>query len=172
MQSDPIERSARSSCPACGRYTGPAFACPYCEIELPDRQALRVLRWTALLFASTGLLVLLATARCHPQPVTPVARITAARMERVRVRGVTVTTPRIVSRDGITRFVSFDLDDGSGRITVAATRQVARNLVNGNQLPQKGAAVEVTGNPAIDRNRQLLLYMDGPLTSTAPDSTL
>jgi hypothetical protein len=171
MNIAPPEPSARGTCPACGRYTGPALTCPYCEIELPDRTAFRLLRWTALLFASVGLLVLLLAAQRQPLPVTPVAQITGARTERIRVRGLAVTSPRIVSRDGIPRFISFDLDDGSGTITVAATREVARHLLAENRLPQKGDTIEVTGNPGADRNRQLRLYMDAPPASASPAST-
>lgn len=170
MTPAPPKPSTPGSCPACGRYTGPAFTCPYCEIELPDRAAIRLLRWSALLFASVGLLVLLLAARRQPLPVTPVAQITSARTERIRVHGLTITTPRIISRDGIPRFISFDLDDGTGTITIAATREVARHLVAENRLPRKGATIEVTGNPGTDRNRQLRLYMDTPPPSTAPES--
>jgi len=165
------------SCPACGRYTGPASTCPYCEIELPGRGALRLLRWTALLFASLGLAMLLAVARRNPPPVIPVSKITAASTGRTRIRGVAVTQPRVVSRDGIPRFVSFDLQDNSGRITVSASRNVVRTLVAGNSLPAKGATIEVTGNPGIDKHLQMHLYMDAPPslasteTSTVPAGT-
>jgi hypothetical protein len=165
------------SCPACGRYIGPAFTCPYCDVE-QNRTALRLLRWTAFLFTSAGLTILLVLAHREPSPVTPITGITASRTERARVKGITVTTPRVISRDGTPRFVSFDLDDGSGRITVAATRHVARMLVAENKLPGKGATVEVTGNPGLDRNNQLRLYMDGtliistPATTSAPETSL
>lgn len=170
MKAAPQASTPPGSCPACGRYTGPALACPYCEVELPNRHTLQLLRWTSLVFASAGLIILLVIARQHPLPITPVSHITPARTERTRVRGITVTTPRIISQGGIPRFVSFDLDDGSGRITIAATRQIARTLVAENKLPDKGATIDVTGNPSLDRNRQLRLYMDGPISisSTVP----
>lgn len=171
MKARPPENTPPGSCPACGRYTGPAFACPYCEVELPNRRALRLLRWTSLLFSSVGLIILLVIARHHPLPVTPVAHITPARTERTRVRGITVTSPRIISKDGIPRFVSFDLDDGSGRITISATRQIARTLVAGNKLPEKGATIDVTGNPSLGRNRQLRLYMDDAPISISATAT-
>lgn len=172
MKPGTLEPSSPSSCPACGRYTGPAFTCPYCEVELPGLTPLLILRGAAVLLAAAGLFLLVLLARHSPLPLTPIARISATVSERTRLRGVTITTPRVISRNGSPTFVSFDLEDATGRITVAATRRIARDLVTLDRLPQKGDVVDITGNPALDKYRRIRLYMDNLSTLPSPSSSL
>lgn len=156
----PGETCGKAVCPACGRYTATALVCPYCEVTLPDRGLLRSLRWIALPAAFAGLGLLWLAAHRTPLPVVPVTSLSPADAGRTRVQGAVVSAPRLFSRHGAPRHVRFDLDDGTGRVSVCASRRVARDLVAAGLLPPGGAIVEVTGNTAPGRDRRPLLYLE------------
>ncbi len=150
-------------CPACGRFIGPVFECPYCGVEPGGRLPLRLLRWCALAFGVGGLLILLLAVRQTGLPLVQAADIgPSMNYGRVRIQGAVVTEPRVFARQGAPDYASFEVDDGTGRIVVAASRRTARDLVNGNLLPIRGDRVEAAGSLRFAPDRRVRLYLDSP----------
>lgn len=165
--------STNADCASCGRYIGPVFTCPYCGAEARGRLPLHVLRWAALTLAVLGLAVFYVLAWRSELPVTPVFTLKPSmQFAKIRVRGHVATKPRITQRDGAPDFLVFDVDDGTGRISVAASRSTAHALVDRNLVPGRGQLVEATGSLNAKPGRRLRIYLDAPsglrLESNAP----
>ncbi len=155
--------STNADCAVCGRYIGPVFTCPYCGAAARGRLALRVLRWAAAMLAVLGLAVFYVLAWRSELPVTPVSALKPSmQFAKIRVRGHVAAKPRITRRDGAPDFLIFDVDDGTGRISVAASRSTAHALADRNLVPGKGQLVEATGSLNAKPGRLLRLYLDAP----------
>ncbi len=124
---------------------------------------LRILRWSALVFGVGGLLFLLVAVQRTELPLVQAADIVPAmNYGRVRVLGTVVGEPRVFDKQGAPDYASFELDDGTGRIVVAAGRRTARGLVSGRLLPVRGDRVEATGSLNLAPDRRARLYLDSP----------
>jgi hypothetical protein len=124
---------------------------------------LRILRWSALVFGVGGLLALLVAVRRTELPLVQAADIVPSmNYGRVRVLGTVVGEPRVFDKQGVPDYASFELDDGTGRIVVAAGRRTARGLVNGSLLPARGDRIEATGSLNLSPDRRARLYLDSP----------
>lgn len=124
---------------------------------------LRILRWSALALGVGGLLVLLVAVHRTDLPLVQTADIVPSmNYGRVRVLGTVVGEPRVFDKQGLPDYASFELDDGTGRIVVAAGQRTARGLVNGRLLPARGDQVEATGSLSLAPNRRARLYLDSP----------
>jgi hypothetical protein len=124
---------------------------------------LRILRWSALVFGVGGLLALLVAVQRTDLPLVQAADIVPSmNYGRVRVLGTVVGEPRVFDKQGLPDYASFELDDGTGRIVVAAGQRTARGLVNGRLLPARGDRVEATGSLNIAPDRRARLYLDSP----------
>lgn len=160
-------------CGCCSRFIGPELTCPYCGADAERRAPLRLLRILAVALAVGGLAALALQARHTPLPLVRAADLRPGMaMANVRMSGTAATAPRTIDEHGRPDFVSFDLDDGSGRVTVAASRDVARALAgNVAALPRRGDRVEVSGRLSLTPDRQPRLYLDDPahlLVTAAP----
>jgi hypothetical protein len=143
--------------------------CPYCGADAQGRLSLRILRWAALGFGVGGLLLLLIAVREAELPLVRAADIVPTmNFGHVRLQGAVASAPRVFDRRGRPDYVSFDIDDGSGRITVAASRRVARSLVDGELLPAVGERVEVAGSLSLTPARRARLYLDAPTQLRRP----
>ena len=151
-------------CGCCGRFIGPELTCPYCGADAERRAPLRLLRVLAVALAVGGLLALGWQARLTPVPLVRAVDVRPGMATaNVRMAGTAATAPRTIDDHGQPDFVSFDLDDGSGRVTVAASRDVARALVgNAAALPRRGDHVEVCGRLSLTPDRRPRLYLDDP----------
>ncbi len=147
-------------CPACGRYTGPALECPFCEIALPKHRFLHPLRRATMGIAFTGIALLWLWAAHTSLQVTPIGELTPGRIGRTRVVGSLSSKPSIDYHKGVPTHVRFKLADRSGQITVSATRQVARDLVEQGRIPAKGAILQATGHMSPDRDRRPRLFLE------------
>jgi DNA/RNA endonuclease YhcR with UshA esterase domain len=117
----------------------------------------------ALLFGIGGLLILLVAVQRSELPLVRASHIVPTmNFGRVRLQGAVASAPRVFDRQGRPDYVSFDLDDGTGRITVAASRRVAQRLVDANLLPSDGQRVEVAGSLSLAPQRRPRLYLDSP----------
>lgn len=169
----PDGQPADVDCGCCGRFIGPELTCPYCGADAERRAPVRLLRLLAVVLAVGGLAALIVQAR---QTSVPIVQVSALRpgmtLASVRVAGAAVTAPRVASDHGQTDYVSFDLDDGTGRITVAASRHVARALTAAaGTLPRRGDQVEAQGRLSLTPDRRPRLYLDdarGLRVSAAP----
>lgn len=159
----PDRSSSAADCRACGRFMGPAMECPYCGADAIGRGAVRALRWAAAVFGIGGLAILFWVSRHTELPLVRAAAVGPAMHHgQVRVRGTVVSAPRVFDRQGQPDYASFEIDDGSGRIIVAATRQTARAVVTAGSLPAKGDAVEASGNLTVLPQQRPRLYLESP----------
>ena len=151
-------------CGCCGRFIGPELTCPYCGADAERRAPIRFLRLLAVFLAVGGLLALGFQARHTPLPLVRAADVRPGMaMACVRMTGTVATTPRTIDEHGQPDYVSFDLDDGSGRVTVTAARDVARALAgNAAALPHRGDRVDVRGRLGLAAERRPRLYLDDP----------
>jgi hypothetical protein len=124
-----------------------------------------------LVFGIGGLLVLFVAARTSEWPLVSAATLGPSMNHgQVRIRGTVVSSPRVFDRQGQPDYASFELDDGTGRIVVAATRRTARSLVSEHLLPAKGERVEAAGSLAIGLHQRPRLYLDSPGRLTRLDA--
>lgn len=149
-------------CGCCGRFIGPELTCPYCGAEAEQRGSVRLLRGLAVALALGGLLALGIHARHSTAPLVRVGDLTPGMSQAsVRIAGAAVTAPRVSPGQGQPDYVSFDVDDGSGRVTVAAARRVARTLATeAGALPRRGDRVEAQGRLNVTADRRPRLYLD------------
>ena len=124
---------------------------------------MRILRWCALGFGVGGLAALFAVAHQTELPLVKTADIAPSmNYGHIRIQGKVVTAPRVFDNGGRPDYISFDVDDGSGRITVAASRRTARRLVSESKVPAQGARIEVAGSLSLAPERRPRLYLDTP----------
>jgi hypothetical protein len=149
----PSPDEASGCCPACNRFTGPVPVCPYCDIPIPLPPALRLIKATAILLASAGLLALwLAASRLQP-PLVRIADISPAmNYARVRVAGRVAGAPRSGRNDGS---INFTVNDGSGRLRIYADTAPS-------PAPASGDGVAVTGSIKISAGRDPILFVHSP----------
>ena len=134
-------------CDSCLRYVGPAGTCPYCGATAPVRSGLRILRIISILLATAGLGALLFMAARREVPRLAVQDIAPTmNFAYVRVVGVVTQTPSTGWRKDRPAYVSFVVDDGTGRINVLAYGRTAQAVTAQNRLPKKGDRVEVCGS--------------------------
>jgi len=69
--------------------------------------------------------------------------------------------PYIGRRSGEADYVSFPLDDGTGRVLVVAHGGVARSMVK-ERLPERGERLRVTGSLSTSADRQVRLRLLAP----------
>lgn len=155
------EAPSQAECGSCGRYIGPVLTCPYCGAAAEGRFPIQTLRWAALLLGVFGLLVFYALAWRSELPVTAVSTLKPSMQNaRIRIKGEVVTKPYVLKREGAPNLVTFDVDDGTGRITVAASRSAAVGIAATDRIPEKGAAVQATGTLNARPGRRLRLYLE------------
>ena len=158
-------------CPSCERFIGPADVCPYCDADSARSPLLRRLRLAALALAVLGVAFLYRMSAYRELPLTRLGTLSAAmNFAAVRVRGEAVYPPYVGESSGRVDYVSILLDDGSGRARVSASDAVARELVEGGRLPQKGEAAELTARVRTRRDGEvgLRLQAAGHLRTIRP----
>jgi hypothetical protein len=156
-------RPSDALCPSCERYIGPADACPYCGTDSARNPALRWLRYGALALAVFGLLFLgLMSAGRKPDAVRAAEITPMMNFAFVRVVGVVEREAHVGSDEGEVDYVSFVLNDGTGRVRVAAYDSVARDLVTRKLLPAPGSRVEAIGSLAVSARQMPRLRVTSP----------
>jgi hypothetical protein len=162
----PAVQPAAADCRSCGRFIGPAPVCPYCGASAEGRLPLRLLRLAALVLAVGGLAALYAAARTRAAPQVRVADITPAmNFARVRVAGTVTRAPNVIRRCGRADYVAVTLDDGTGEITVAASRRIAQALDQAGLIPARHDGIDAGGTLLVsaDRKPRLMLGSAGEL---------
>jgi hypothetical protein len=159
----PTGQPATVNCQSCGRFIGPALACPFCGAAAEGRLALRLLRGAAALLGIGGLLALYLFVRGQAVPLTRIAAITPMmNFGRVRVEGVVNRRPFNGHLSAQNAHLAFPVHDGSGEITVAAYGPVAQALALGDQAPQKGDRVSVAGTLNVAASGKTRLIVNTP----------
>lgn len=94
-----------------------------------------------------GLALLYLSARWTPLPRVAIRDITPLmNFACVSVQGQVPRAAYVARRDGKPDYLSFSVDDGSGRLRATAHRDVARELVARGNVPRAGDRVEVSGS--------------------------
>ena len=150
-------------CDSCRRYVGPAGTCPYCGTTTTAGAGLRILRIVSILLATAGLATLLFTAARQDVPRLAVKEIEPAmNFAYVRVAGVVVRAPSTGWRKDRPAYVSFVIDDNTGRIRVLAYGRIAQAIAAQNRLPRKGDRVEVSGSLNVTADTDTRLHVQAP----------
>jgi hypothetical protein len=134
-------------CPSCERFIGTAGVCPFCDADAARHPALRVLKGASLLLGVAGLACLYMMAAGRDVPVVRIGSVTPMmNFAYARVRGTVDREPYVSRHDGRPDYLSFFVDDGSGRLRVTAYRRVAGRLAGRDRVPLRGAVVDVAGS--------------------------
>ena len=133
-------------CPSCDRYIGPVDVCPYCDTDSYRNPAFRVLRGASVVLALLGVACLLLMVRGSPRRVVRTSDVTPfMNYAYVRMAGRVPREPYARPGGGSSEYLSFLLDDGSGRVRVAASGRVADRLRRSGRIPDRGDFVDVCG---------------------------
>ena len=139
--------STCAHCPACERYIGTVAVCPYCETDAVHALHHRLLRRFSLVLAVTAVALIYVRAQGVSAPRVEAASVTPMmNFAWVTVAGTVVRPPFVSREEGEGAYLSFVLDDGTGRFRVAAYREVADELIESNTIPEVGDHVRVTGS--------------------------
>ncbi|TFH17232.1 MAG: hypothetical protein E4H02_03475 [Lentisphaerales bacterium] len=159
-----------SFCPSCERFIGPAEECPYCNADAATNPMLKLLRRGSVALALGGLLALHIMA-VHRQPTAIRAVEITPRMQYAHavLAGTVVAAPRVSEDEGRSAYISFLLDDGTGRIRVFLAGAGARELLACDGVPGKGNRVQVTGQLNVAAGRLPKLRVHGPDQLTVLD---
>lgn len=135
------------TCASCRRYIGPMETCPYCRTRNPKRYSTRALRWGSLLAALVLLLAVHQYAVRSDVPLLKAGDIGPANnLGYVRVEGMVVAGPVFYRNDDEGRnSLRFDIDDGTGVVTVRTYETTAEGLLKGGRWPSYGDTVKVAG---------------------------
>lgn len=129
-------QSDEMNCPSCGRFVGAVTKCPYCGAKVSKRMTLTATRWAAVLLATIGLFLLYLMARNREITVVQLGKIEPTwNFGLVRVEG-TVATDARPFKSG--RGMSFNVDDGTGRMVVFTTERQMDELKERNLVPKAG----------------------------------
>ena len=129
-------QSDEMNCPSCGRFVGAATTCPYCKAKVSKRMSLTATRWAAVLLATIGLFLLYLMAKNREIPVVQLGKIEPTwNFGLIRVEG-TVATDARPFKSG--RGMSFNVDDGTGRMVVFTTERQMEALKEMNLVPKAG----------------------------------
>jgi hypothetical protein len=147
-------------CPACERFIGPAPACGYCGCDARRAPLRRALRLGALVLALAGLgFVYLLARRTGPAPVAVESIRPTMNYAALNVAGSVAGRPYVKRVRGRVDYLSFTLDDGTGRLRVAARAPVAGQLVDRGLLPRKGDRVQAAGRVHVSAYGRPSLYL-------------
>ena len=129
-------QSDEMNCPSCGRFVGAVTKCPYCGAKVSKRMSLTATRWAAVLLATIGLFLLYLMAKNREIPVVQLGKIEPTwNFGLIRVEGPVATDARPFKSG---RGMSFNVDDGTGRMVVFTTERQMEALKEMNLVPKAG----------------------------------
>lgn len=137
----------QGACRACDRYIGAVNVCPYCDEQVVRPRPVRVLRLSALVLATGGLILLILIAGMRDLTTVQVGSLTSLMNHAtVRICGTVERDPYVGHDDeGRIDYTSFRVHDGSGWIRVAAYDATARALADAGSIPSRGTRVAASG---------------------------
>jgi len=122
---------------------------------------MRLLKGLIIMLAVAGVVALVLASRATTRPLTTISSINPSmNFAYVRIHGRVIDYPSLSTADG---YLSFQVQDESGDIRVAAYRDTVEALLAQHRIPMPGAIVTVEGT--------LRVREDEPaLTLNAPES--
>ena len=161
--------SLDTHCPSCGRFVGPYTACPYCGASLSKRVSLKLVKITAIMLATLGLVGLWWLASHTEIPHLSVAEVGGMmNFATVNIEG---RVTRSISYDPETQYLGFWIDDGTGEIHITSYRDTTQALLQAHIIPALGDSVSIAGTLRI-REDYAALTLNHPehlvLNSPAP----
>jgi len=121
-------------------------ACPYCGADSAGNPVIRFLRYGSLLLALGGLCFLYFMSASREPAPTRVGDITPMmNFAHVRLDGTVERDAYIGRRNGRPDYLSFMIDDGTGRARVVAYDRTARTLIDEGRVPKTGQRLTVAG---------------------------
>ena len=133
-------------CPACERFIGKVDVCPYCNADSVLAPLMLRLRTLAVLLILAGVVGLFFCTRPFEISMTNIGEITPHMNYRyVRVTGRVVSTPYVVEEEGQITYMSFLIEDQTGRIRVQLSQNTAGVLAANGEMPWPGAVLNVSG---------------------------
>lgn len=165
-------QSDEMNCPACGRFVGAVTKCPYCGAKVSKRMSLVVTRWAAVLLATVGLFLLYLMAIHREVPLVKLGEIEPTwNFGLVRVSG-TVASDARPFKSG--RGMSFNVDDGTGRMVVFTTERQMTELQEQNLVPKAGDSIDFVAqlNISEDKSNLKLSGLNSYSLTRAPAMTI
>ena len=165
-------QSEEMNCPACGRFVGAVGKCPYCGAKVAKRMSLTATRWAAVLLATVGLFLLYLMARYREIPVVELGKIEPTmNFGQIRVVG-TVATDAKPFKSG--RGMSFNVDDGTGRMVVFTTERQMNEMAEQGLTPRAGDKIEFNAqlNLSDDKSNLKLSSLKSLKLEKAPAKTV
>lgn len=148
-------------CSKCGRYIGPVEKCPYCGAKVTRPSTLMAVKYGSLVFAIVGTLLFWQMGVIMGFPSHDINEIDKSmNYARITVNGTVVDGPRVYEADyGGIGTLYFDLDDGTGLITVAAYEDVANEMMSKDKIPGYGDRVKVKGGTVLWRGEEFRVLL-------------
>jgi len=154
-----------STCPSCGRHTGPYEACPYCGAKLQPRITMWVFRYGSLVVAFLGLAVLWFFSLRSPVPQVKISQIQSTmNFAYVRISG---KVSRPVSYDAEGGYLGFWIQDDTGEMMVSSYRSTTEALAAAGKLPDVGDEVMLEGTLRIREDSPSLTLASAETTQLA-----
>ena len=115
------------------------------------------------IFAFLGLALLYVTAVTSDIPLTQIQDVNPMmNFGRIRVRGTVPRKAQVRRKDNDVSYVSFVLNDGTGKLKVVIYGHAANLLVKNDRLPRRGQEIEITGIMNMTAGRKAQLRIETP----------
>ncbi len=133
-------------CPACERYIDTATVCPYCDADTKQAPRFRRFRILALVMLLAGATGMLLVDDKDPHAITPIGSIGPDFSHHyAHVSGRVVRPPYIVEEEDVISYLSFMLEDETGRMRIQIDASTAQALRDADTLPWEGSALNAQG---------------------------
>ncbi len=160
-------------CPNCGRYVGSLEVCPYCGTKIPKHTAYYYVKYGSVAFAVIGIIFLLIFAQSAPVQYVHIGDITQTyNYGTVEIRGVVASAPSLLIYKEGSATLYFDVDDGTGIMSVHVYSPTVWNLQKAGKVPCFGCFVKVVGEVYFrGDNRYMILNSPDQITIERPRAT-
>ncbi len=159
-------------CPNCGRYVGSLEVCPYCGTKIPKHTAYYYVKYGSLAFAIIGIVFLLIFAQSVPVQYVHIGDITQTyNYGTVEIRGVVSSTPSLLIYQEGSSTLYFDVDDGTGVMSVHVYSPTVQELAKAHKVPCFGCFVKVIGEVYFrGDNRYMIVNSPEQITIEVPQA--